>query len=432
MKKTLRKFKHAILYCFPDTLYLRWIYWRIIGKRLNLKHPQTFNEKLQWLKLYDRNPLYTTLVDKYAVKKWVADKIGEQYIIPTLGVWNSFDAIDFDTLPHQFVLKCTHDSGGIVICRDKATFDKQSARKKLTKSLKTNFYDSGREWPYKNVPPRIIAEKYMSEDDGSQELKDFKLMCFNGKVKCSFVCTERFTKDGLKVTFYDTNWNVMPFERHYPRSKTPIAKPLNYDEMVELAEKLSRDIPFVRVDFYSVKGKTYFGEMTFYPGSGFEEFTPSEWDKTLGDWVKLAGGGYLVVSSNIMLYIPISEKAGKELVDYKFLCFNGVPQFIEFHCGRFIGKHQQFYYDIACRPQPFNNIGYSRKNPPSLNKEIVEEILPLVKKLAEGIPHVRVDFYYTDRPLFGEMTFFDGSGFVPFNPPEWDKKIGDLIQLPFK
>ena len=287
MIQLLRKIKAKIFHYLPDSLYLRYVYWRVMGVPLHLKNPQTFNEKLQWLKLYDRNPLYTTLVDKYAVKKWVADKIGEQYIIPTLGVWNHFDEIDFDKLPNQFVLKATHDSGGLVICRNKKTFDKQAAREKLEKSLKNNFYYMGREWPYKNVPARIIAEKYMEDNASAQELNDFKLMCFNGQVKCSFVCTERSTKSGLKVTFYDTNWQEMPFERHYPRSKTPIAKPLSYDEMVELAEKLSKDIPFVRVDFYSVQGKVYFGEMTFYPGSGLEEFTPSEWDKKIGDYLLL-------------------------------------------------------------------------------------------------------------------------------------------------
>ncbi len=277
----------TILRVLPDEWYIQLLYFYHFHRFANLENPQTFNEKLQWLKLHDHNPLYTTLVDKYAVKKWVADKIGEQYVIPTLGVWEKAEDINFDQLPNRFVLKCTHDSGSIVICRDKSKLDKKAIIVKLSLALKNNGYWYGREWPYKNVPPRIIAEKYMTDDDSIQELKDFKLMCFNGKVKCSFVCTERFTKQGLKITFYDTNWDVMPFERHYLRSKTPIAKPLNYDEMVELAEKLSKDIPFVRVDFYSVKGHTYFGEMTFYPGSGLEAFSPSEWNKEIGSYLQL-------------------------------------------------------------------------------------------------------------------------------------------------
>lgn len=273
----------------PDEFYIQLQYFYHFHRFANLKHPQTFNEKLNWLKLHDRNPLYTTLVDKYAVKQWVADKIGAQYIIPTLGVWNKAEDIDFDKLPHQFVLKCTHDSHSIVICRDKSKLDKSQTIKKLSARLKSNGYWYGREWPYKNVPPRIIAEKYMEEGEKGA-LTDYKLMCFGGKVKTSFVCSERFTKEGLKVTFYDTNWKAMPFERYYPRSQTPIEKPVNYHEMVQLAEKLSKDIPFVRVDFYSIHGNLFFGEMTLYPGAGLEKFTPSKWDKTLGEWIQLPRG----------------------------------------------------------------------------------------------------------------------------------------------
>lgn len=278
--------RYGLLNFLPDKIMLKLLFKRHMNYKLNLKNPQTFNEKLQWLKLYDRNPLYTIMVDKYKAKEYVSNIIGPEYIIPTLGVWDKAEDIDFDKLPNQFVLKTTHDSGGIVICRDKITFDKQSACKKLTKSLKTNYYYHGREWPYKNVPHKIIAEKFMGNISG-QDLEDFKFMCFNGKVKCSFVCSERFSKDGLKVTFYNTNWQIMPFERHYPRSKTLLPTPVNYEEMVCLAEKLAKDIPFVRVDFYSINGKTYFGELTFFPGSGLEEFTPFEWDKKIGDWLEL-------------------------------------------------------------------------------------------------------------------------------------------------
>ena len=269
-----------------DEKYLTKKYKLILKRNLNLANPKTFNEKLQWLKLYDRKPEYTTMVDKYAVKKYVADIIGEEYIIPTLGVWNHFDEIDFDKLPNQFVLKCTHDSGGIVICKDKNKLDLKSAKKKIEKCLKRNYYWSSREWPYKDVKPRIIAEPYM-EDSKAHELIDYKFMCFNGKVKCSFTCSERFSKDGLKVTFFDKDWNVMPFERHYPVSKNPQKKPINYDKMIQFSEQLSKGISFVRVDFYEINGQLYFGELTFYPGGGFEEFTPEEWDYKLGDFLKL-------------------------------------------------------------------------------------------------------------------------------------------------
>lgn len=284
----VRMSSHGLMKWCDDARYLKFIYKYYMGEKLDLEDPKTFNEKLQWLKLYDRNPQYTIMVDKYAAKEYVANRIGAKYVIPTLGVWNHFDDIDFDTLPDQFVLKCTHDSGGLVVCKDKRTLDKKTAKNKIEKCLKRNYYWSRREWPYKDVQPRVIAEKYLTDDEG-KELNDYKLMCFNGKVKANFVCSNRFSGSGLNVTFYDTHWERMPFERHYPAALTDIAKPESYDEMVVLAEKLSQGIPFLRVDFYEIQGKPYLGELTFFPGSGFEEFTPEKWDRILGDWIKLPG-----------------------------------------------------------------------------------------------------------------------------------------------
>lgn len=294
IKKTIKNPRRILLYLMakfkfqwlPDDIYLRYIYWGELGKKLDLDNPKTFNEKIQWLKIHDRREEYTHLVDKYEVKKYIADKIGEQYIIPTLGVWDSFDDIDFNALPDRFVLKCTHDSGGIMIVRDKKRLDIDAARKKMEKSLKQNYYYLRREWPYKNVIPRIIAEEYM-EEEGAYELSDYKFMCFNGEAKCSFTCTERYSATGLKVTFYDKDWEIMPFERHYPKSDIPLKKPINYNKMIELAEKISQDLIFARIDFYEVNGNVYFGEITFYPGSGMEEFEPEEWDEKLGSWIDL-------------------------------------------------------------------------------------------------------------------------------------------------
>lgn len=269
-----------------DKRLLKILYKNRIGKKLDFKNPNTFNEKLQWLKLYDRNPDYTKMVDKYEAKKYISNLIGEEYIIPTLGVYNNFDEIDFDKLPNEFVMKCTHDSGGNIICKDKTKLDFKVVREKIERCLKRNYYNVGREWPYKNVKPRIIVEKYM-EDKAQEELKDYKFMSFNGKVKCSFVCSDRYGEDGLKVDFYDLEWNKMPFQRHYPNSKENIQKPKNYELMIQLAEKLSNGIPFVRVDFYEINGKVYFGELTFFPGSGFEEFTPEKYDRILGDMLEL-------------------------------------------------------------------------------------------------------------------------------------------------
>ena len=267
-----------------DEAYLKRKYKACMGKEIHLDSPQTFNEKLQWLKLHDRKPEYTTMVDKYAVKMYVADIIGEKYIIPTLGVWNHFDEIDFDKLPNQFVLKCTHDSGGIVICKDKNKLDLKSAKKKIEKSLKQNYYWSGREWPYKDVKPRIIAEEYMIDESG-YELKDYKFFCFNGEPKMMFIATDRGSD--TKFDFYDMEFNHLPFTNGHPNANKQIKKPKNYSTMLALSAKLSFGIPHVRVDFANINGKIYFGELTFFHWSGLVPFEPEEWDYKLGSWLKL-------------------------------------------------------------------------------------------------------------------------------------------------
>ena len=280
--------KSPIMKVLPDKIFLKIAYRLKFGKKLDLDNPKTFNEKIQWLKLNDRKDIYTTMVDKYEAKKYVANLIGEKYIIPTLGVWNKFDDIDFDKLPNQFVLKCTHDSGGLVICKDKSKLDIESAKRKINKCLKRNYYIHGREWPYKNVKPRIIAEKYINnESDINRDLPDYKLMCFNGRVRCTFVCTDRFAKNGLEITIFDENWNELPFRRSCPKSDRPIHKPYNYDKMVEFSELLSKDLKFIRVDFYEVNNDLYFGELTFYPGNGLVKFVPDSADEVLGSWLDL-------------------------------------------------------------------------------------------------------------------------------------------------
>lgn len=269
-----------------DKKYLEMRYEYVFGKKLDLNNPRTFNEKMQWLKLYDRKEEYESMVDKYKAKKYVSNIIGEQYIIHTLGIYDSFDEIDFDKLPNSFVIKCTHDSGSTIICKNKEKFNIRDAKKMLNKALKNNYYYAGREWVYKRIKPRIIIEEYMS-DNINQDLLDYKIMCFNGKAKCSFVCLNRRSKEGLNVDFYDRDWKKMPFERHYKNSKITLDKPRNYELMLNLAEKLSSNIPFLRVDFYEINNKLYFGELTFYPGSGFEEFKPEEWDEKLGEYIEL-------------------------------------------------------------------------------------------------------------------------------------------------
>lgn len=271
-----------------DKKYLKLIYKLKINKKLNLKNPKTFNEKLQWLKLYDRKDIYTTMVDKHEVKKYVRDIIGEDYIIPTIGIYDKFDEIPFDELPNQFVIKCTHDSGGLVICKDKNKLNIKECEEKINKSLKRNYFYYGREWPYKNVKPRIIIEKYMV-DESNVELKDYKFFCFNGVPKFLFVAKDR--PHNTKFNFYDIDFNKLPFSQHYPNFNELIEKPLGFDKMVQFAKKLSKDIPHVRVDFYDINGHVYFGELTFYHFSGFEKFEPEEWDKKIGDMLKLPISG---------------------------------------------------------------------------------------------------------------------------------------------
>lgn len=268
-----------------DELFLR-MKWKLrMNYPLDLEHPKTYNEKLQWLKLHDRKPIYTTMVDKYEAKKYVAEIIGQEYIIPTLAVYDRVEDIDFDALPHQFVLKCTHDSGGIVICRDKDSLDRKSALKKLRKALKRKYYWQNREWPYKNVKPRIIAEQYM-EDESGYELKDYKFFCFNGVPRCLQVDFDRFKAH--KRNFYDLQWNFIDFQLRFLNDPDlQIVKPINFETMKEISYRLSNGIPHVRVDLYNVKGKIYFGELTFYHGSGLEQFNPEKWDDIMGEWLEL-------------------------------------------------------------------------------------------------------------------------------------------------
>lgn len=271
----------------PDAWYLKRKYQAVMKSPLQLKKPRTFNEKLQWLKLYDRNPAYTMMADKYAVRAYIAEKLGEDYLIPLLGVWDDPENIDFDTLPDQFVLKCNHNSGlGMCICKDKSKLDIKKVKKELKKGLRQDYYLTGREWPYKNIKRCIIAEQYMQCESG--DLPDYKIHCFNGKPEFILICRDRFAESGLTEDFYTTQWERMPIKRPtIPNAKAPIPKPACLEQMLEMAKVLAKDIPFARIDFYEIKGKLYFGEITFFPASGMSRFEPEQWDETFGSWLKL-------------------------------------------------------------------------------------------------------------------------------------------------
>ena len=283
----LRLGRYGFFKKMSDEKYLKMVYKLFFGKKLDLNNPTTYNQKLQWLKINDRNPLYTTLVDKYEAKKYVAGIIGDNHIIPTLGVWERFEDIDFDSLPNEFVLKCTHDSGCVVICKDKKTFDYKAAKKKITKALSVDYFYLGREWPYKNVKHRIIAEKYMV-DESSYELKDYKFFCFNGEVKAMFIASDRnIPNEETKFDFYDPDFNLLPFTNGHPNSKKEMKKPESFELMKSFAQTLSKGLKHVRVDFYCINKTIYFGEITFYHWSGFVPFKPDEWDNIFGEWLDL-------------------------------------------------------------------------------------------------------------------------------------------------
>jgi len=297
MKKTIRFLNKSIVfitfllnrpsYFLPDKIYIKRTYYRKTKQRINLKNPSLYNEKMQWIKLYDRQPFYSDLVDKYKVRNYVAQIIGEEYLIQNYGVWDTFDEIPFDKLPNEFVLKCTHDCGSVVICKDKATFDFQKSRKFFKKQLAKNYYWKHREWLYKNIKPRILAEKLMVDESGV-ELKDYKIYCFHGEPKVIGIYFGRFSGEKPKGNFYTPQWEFLNLKTGLKNDPNLIIeKPEWLDKALLLARQLSKGKIHVRVDFYIVENKIYFGELTFYEDAGFIRFEPPEWNQIFGDWMKL-------------------------------------------------------------------------------------------------------------------------------------------------
>lgn len=291
MKALIKKLTHII----PDKLYIAIRWRKRMGYWMDFKNPVSFNEKIQWLKLNDHKEIYPQLVDKYRVRAYIKDSIGEEYLIPLLGVYDSYDEIDFDALPDQFVLKCNHDSGGLVICRDKQALDHEKAKNKITASLKRNYYWHTREWAYKKVQPKIIAEKYVTDGavsvDGNTDLVDYKFFCFGGKPEFLNISKGLENHKTAQMAFLDLNGKPMPFQRSdYDRMEEDVILPDNFAEMCSLAEKIAQnlDIPFIRVDLYSIEGKTFFSELTLYPCAGMIPIEPKEWDVKLGAWIDLS------------------------------------------------------------------------------------------------------------------------------------------------
>ena len=271
-----------------DETYIKWMFYSVFHRFPNLKNPQTFNEKLQWLKIHDHKPEYSQMVDKADAKEYVANIIGEEHIIPTYGVWEQFDDIDFNKLPHQFILKCTHDSGGYYICKNKEDLNIKEARKKIEYGLGKSAYWATREWPYKNVKPRILAEAFMTDGEGLEGLSDYKFFCFDGYVHSVMLCLDRHLGD-TKFYFFDKDWNLLRLNKRgmaAPKDFT-LPKPQNIDKMFELASVLSKGHKFLRVDLYNCDGKIYFGELTFFPDSGFDANITKEADNIFGNLLKL-------------------------------------------------------------------------------------------------------------------------------------------------
>ena len=286
-----RKYRFEILgakgfyHNMPDIEYLKRLYKFKLGADINLKSPKTFNEKLNWLKLYDRKNIYTKMADKASAKKIIEKRLGKKYVIPTLGVYNSFDEIDFDYLPNKFVIKCTHNSGGIVICVDKAKFNIAKARKKINHYMKKNYYYSYREWPYKNIIPRIIVEKYMN-DGINTVLPVYKFFNFNnGPMVLQVIHGDKTSEE--RIDYFDLEWNRLPIRQNFKRSKEIPSRPKHFEEMIEVSRKLSSGFPFLRTDFYEIGDQVYFSEFTFYSDAGLERFYPEKWDRILGDRILL-------------------------------------------------------------------------------------------------------------------------------------------------
>lgn len=413
----------------PDELYLKLTYRIRVGQRLNLDNPTLFCEKIQWLKLHDRQERYIKLVDKVLAKEYVASIIGDQYIIPTIGVWDRFEDIDFETLPEKFVLKCNHDSGSIIICRDKASFDIDKARKKLNKRLRYDMYQWGREWPYKGVRRKILAEAFLENNEEDDHL-DSGMLDFDANDNDSIPKRELVSKKGVRISFRDTNWEKIPYECQCLLNKVISEKLFTDDKLVEFSDSLACILPLSEIVFFKVGGQSRYGEIVLKKGYQIEDFTPSEQETDYGKWIRLPAKGILLVKENIVFHI--NTQKSQDLTDYKFFCFNGEPRYCQIISDRTNNEKIDFY-DMDWVHQPFVGLTPSVKNSGfEYSKPIAfDDMKQFAKQLCSGTAFSRIDFYEVNSKLyFGEITLYPASGFGAFSPTKWNRIMGDLITLP--
>lgn len=287
--RKLRGFIMDSLRFLPDALYISLFYWAATGKWPNLKNPQGFNEKLQWLKLHEDYSQYRDYTDKIKVREIIKEKLGDGYMFPILGKWKSFDEIDFSALPEEFVLKCNHDSGSVKLIHSKSSLtdkDYTELKRFFDSRMKYDFYLAGREPCYKGIDRYIFAEELMKDSSGDLGgIKDYKFFCFSGEPKLMFVATNRSTD--LRFDFYDMGYNHLDITNIHPQSGKVLEKPKYFVKMKEIAATLSKGMPFVRVDLYELNDRVYFSELTFFHGGGFSRFYPEEWEYKLGSWIDL-------------------------------------------------------------------------------------------------------------------------------------------------
>lgn len=416
-----------------DEKFLQLKYYDAFGYFMDFKNPKTFNEKLQWLKIYNRKPEYTTVVDKYNVKKYIADKIGEEYIIPTIGAWDRFDDIDFDALPNQFVLKCTHDSGGLIVCTDKSKLNIDKAKKIIETSLSNNYYYMGREWPYKNVVPRIIAEQYMGEN-----LRNYKKLGLDDKSRLVLVYSERVSQNKFIEEFYDEIWRYRNIDEL--NCETPIFVnecPKQYKVMREVGSKLFEQIQYSRIDFYEIDNENYLGEITLCGDRRFETIKPEKFGVKPDEWTEVSETVYRLKFENLTLTLSIfedKEKEAKGLIDYKFFCFNGLAESVMVCTERETGNPKFYFFNKEWELKRYNKRGKKAPTDFTLPKpDCMDEMFLIAERLSQDIPYVRVDLYCIDSLIyFGEMTFYPDSGLDANLLTEVDKYWGDMLELPIE